>query len=182
MDEFVQNELLSRRLAYLCCKKLNALYTNLVEINQSSEPKESGTDTQPPLPPSSSSATSGSNKDKKDIAVQTISFNEYLNCNHHRDIVMQLSCILQVIVLECPTALVWSGIGDNRSSSVWHGSPLDILPIAPSGLPMSSRMSQSYYKSQLKMAEENIRLRSRQAEGRWYSDKWQSSSIGNWFF
>lgn len=42
--------------------------------------------------------------------------------------------ILQIICIECPTALVWSGVPDGRSTL--NGSPLDLLPMPPSSLPM----------------------------------------------
>lgn len=105
-------------------------------------------------------------------------FNEYANCPHHSDLVMQLSVILQVVTKECPTALVWSGIGENRSSSVLVGSPLDYLQIAPSMLPMPSRCHRSNIeiRNKLMIDEENIKLRSRHAEARWCTDKWQNAN------
>lgn len=83
--------------------------------------------------------------------------------------------------MECPTALVWCGVGENRTTSVWHGSPLDLLQVAPSMLPMPSRVSNTNYRKQLRQSENNIRQRSRQAEGRWCADKWQTSSAGKGF-
>lgn len=89
--------------------------------------------------------------------------------------VLELSCIIQAITLECPTALVWCGTG---SGTIWHGSPLDLLPVPPSSLPMPVRCDTNSYRKQLRQAESNIRERSKKAEGRWCMDKWQSSSTG----
>lgn len=45
-------------------------------------------------------------------------------------------------------------------------------------LPMPSRISTATYRKQLRQAEQKVRNRSRQAEGRWCADKWQTSSAG----
>lgn len=70
-------------------------------------------------------------------------FNDLLQCPHHRDVVMALSSILQVITLECPTALVYNRVGENRSNHPLNHSPLDQLPFPPSVLPMPVRESNS---------------------------------------
>lgn len=87
----------------------------------------------------------------------------------------QLSSIIQTITLECPTALIWCSAG---AGTIWHGSPLDLLPVSPSFLPMPTRFDSEYYRKQVKQAENNIRERSKRAEGRWCTDKWQNSSTG----
>lgn len=45
-------------------------------------------------------------------------------------------------------------------------------------LPMPGRIRTAEYRKQLRQAEQNVRSRSRQAEGRWCADKWQTSSAG----
>lgn len=90
-------------------------------------------------------------------------------------LVIQLSSIIQTIVLECPTALVWSGVG---VGTIWHGSPLDALPVLPSMLPMPLRSDMSSYRKQIEYAENCIRERSKKAEGRWCTEKWQAASKG----
>lgn len=97
------------------------------------------------------------------------------NSDKKKLLVLQLSAIIQTITLECPTALVWCGAG---AGSVWHGSPLDLLPIQPSALPMPARCDPNSYRRQLRQAEHSIRERSKRAEGRWCSDKWQACSAG----
>lgn len=44
--------------------------------------------------------------------------------------------IFQVFTQECPSTLVWNNIGEGKNLSVLNGSPLDMLPCAPSSLPM----------------------------------------------
>lgn len=90
-------------------------------------------------------------------------------------LVLQLSTIIQTICLECPTALVWCGTG---VGTIWHGSPLDNLPILPSMLPVPPRCDMNTYRKQIIQAENCIRERSKKAEGRWCTDKWQASSTG----
>lgn len=78
LDEFVQSELLSRRLAHLCAKKLGHMLSNISDSNVI------------PSPPSESKTEVKENdKDKKDNCisnpVQSI-LAEYQSCSHHRDI------------------------------------------------------------------------------------------------
>lgn len=166
MQDFVQSERLSRKLAYLVAKKLALLLTeminhlNLDAVNRPEQNDDNNNDGE---------------KITKNLNPYENAFNEFLTCPQHRDTVMSLSSILQVITLECPTALIWSGIGENRSSSLF-GSPLDHLPIAPSTLPMPEKSPRSNmeYRQKIMIAEESIRMRSRHAESRWCTDKWQS--------
>ncbi|KAJ2943838.1 hypothetical protein O0L34_g8164 [Tuta absoluta] len=60
-----------------------------------------------------------------------VGFGEILNCAYHRDVIIQLATVLQIICIECPVAMVWSGCGSHK-----QGSPLDLLPLPPSALPM----------------------------------------------
>lgn len=219
MSEFVESERLSRRLAYLVCKKLAHMLTTALEAKenailnggnafdtngavknefqikteiienapltpmsanmnpselaiedtrnttkqQSGETNALGTVDLPPPPPN---------------PLETI-LNEYLTCPHHHDLILQLSAILHIITIECPTALVWSGLGgENRASSALIGSPLDHLPIPPSTLPMPAQCTSSNLelRAQLKQAEENIKKRSRHCELKWCTDKWQNKN------
>lgn len=121
----------------------------------------------------------------------TSAFSDLLQCTYHHDLIISLSSIIQVsflsfkinlnslfqaICLECPTALVWNCIGEGKSSSPLNCSPLDQLPVAPSELPMPVRGSNTYFRHQIKQAEEGVKSRSRAAESRWSCDKWQQSS------
>jgi len=160
MQDFVLSEKLSRKLAYNAAKKLssmiNEMINNLSLDKNNDEAKNQETNNNKPMSPFERA------------------LEEYTTCPLHRDTVMQLSCILQVITLDCPTALIWSGIGENRPS-VYTGSPLDHLPVAPSTLPMpeKSPKSNEEYRLKLRAAEDSIKKRSQQAESRWCTDKWK---------
>lgn len=105
-------------------------------------------------------------------------FHQYISCPQHRGIIISLSAIVQFITLLCPTALVWNNLGEGKSSSVMCASPLDMLPCPPSGLPMPQNSQNSQIRAQLKMSEQQIRLRGRAAEMKWSSDKCQQSTKG----
>lgn len=171
LDEFVQSELLSRRLGYLCCKKIGYMLNNVAESNLMTSPTQNeAIKTEP----------KENEKDKKETPITNPMQNtlvEYRNCPHHRDLILQLSCIIQTITLECPISLVWCSAG---SGTFWYGSPLDLLPMAPSMLPMPARCDTISYKKQLRHAENSIRERSKRAEGRWCTDKWQACPTG-WY-
>ncbi|CAH1994694.1 unnamed protein product [Acanthoscelides obtectus] len=168
LDEFVQSELLSRRLANLCTKRLSQMLNNVADNNLMTSP---ASDTK-------SEQKDGDKEKKENIPPNPIqtSLMEYQNCPHHRDIILQLSTVIQVITLECPTALVWCGAG---SGTVWHGSPLDHLAAPPSALPTPRRAGNvSNYGRQVARAEAAVRERSRRAEGRWCTDRWQNNNDG----
>ncbi|XP_026323522.1 mediator of RNA polymerase II transcription subunit 12-like isoform X2 [Hyposmocoma kahamanoa] len=102
-----------------------------------------------------------------------VGFGEILNCAYHRDVIIQLATILQIICIECPTAMVWSGCGSHL-----QGSPLDLLPLPPSALPMP-HMDSSLTEEHRRMvyeSEQEIAARSKKAESKWCTDKWQTSS------
>lgn len=163
MPDFVLSERLARKLAYSVAKKLSTMINEMVnhmsvEANSKSEQSKS------------------QDPNVKVLNTHERALEEYLTCPQHRDTIVQLSCILQVITLDCPTALIWCGTGDNRPA-VLSGSPLDHLPVAPSTLPMpeKSPKSNAEYRVKLKIAENNIKHRSQQAESRWCADKWCTS-------
>ncbi|XP_060517503.1 mediator of RNA polymerase II transcription subunit 12 isoform X2 [Cylas formicarius] len=165
LDEFVQSELLSRRLCHFAAKKINFMLCNVAESNIITSPQsEIKTDQK------------DSDKDKKENIppnpVQSTLL-EYHNCPHHKDIILQLSTVIHTIVLECPTSLVWCSTGVGTQ---WHGSPLDNLPISPSILPMPARCDMNTYRKQILHAENCIRERSKRVEGKWCTDKWQPTS------
>ena len=165
MQDFVQSERLSRKLAYLVAKKLSAMIHEM--MNHMSLDSNLKTDHQ--------NNEKSQENNTKILSPYEKALEEYLSCPQHRDTIIQLSCILQVVTLDCPTALIWSGVGENRTS-VLSGSPLDHLPVAPSTLPMpeKSPKSNAEYRLKLKVAESNIKHRSQQAESRWCSDKWRT--------
>lgn len=181
MQDFVQSERLCRRMAYIIAKQLSYLLNAAVEQQQMNGIDKKHTQ----------NITNGSvstkilpidnddvEKKKCNIDPFENAINEYMNCPHHRDIILLLSTALQIITIECPTAMVWCGIGENRTSSILCGSPLDHLPIAPSALPMPNKcpLTNADIRGQLQITEAEIILRSKHAENRWFAEKWQNNS------
>lgn len=78
LDEFVQSELLSRRLAHFCTKKLGYMLSNVAETNILTSPaSETKTETK-----------EGDKEKKENVPPNPIQSTmiEYQNCPHHRDI------------------------------------------------------------------------------------------------
>ncbi|KOX75481.1 Mediator of RNA polymerase II transcription subunit 12 [Melipona quadrifasciata] len=169
LEEFVQSELLARRLAYLCCRKLAHMCSNIETNGNPQSPSISKSDV------NGGKDTVNSNQIQNPL---TAAFNDYLSCPHHRDVIYSLSIIIQVITLECPTALVWNSVGEGKAPSVLNGSPLDYLSCPPTALPCPPVSITNPTIKQLKIAQKNIRARSQAAEGKWSCDKWQQSSAG----
>ncbi|XP_066905955.1 mediator of RNA polymerase II transcription subunit 12 isoform X3 [Halyomorpha halys] len=165
LEEFTQNELMARKLAYFCSLRLSQLGTN-----------QSGGGVSPNSPNHSLLGSMQNNNNSNNQAA--ITFNEYLNCPHHKDVVLALSVVIQVITLECPTALVWNSICEGKSACILNGSPLDQLPCSPTQLPMPQRNANTQIRNQLRLSEEIIKQRSHAAENKWSCDKWQTSCAG----
>lgn len=124
-------------------------------------------------------------------------FAEYNGCPQHRGLILALSYVLQTVAIRCPGALVWHHLGDGKGSSILSGSPLDLLPCAPSCLPMAPGADNqsvgcvvcacviSFWffwvqiRSQIRAAENQIAARGRSAEMKWSSDKCQRTNSGN---
>uniref|UniRef100_A0A8C9EYE8 Mediator complex subunit 12 n=1 Tax=Pavo cristatus TaxID=9049 RepID=A0A8C9EYE8_PAVCR len=165
--EFVQSAYLSRRLAYFCTRRLamqldgagghppHILSTQTGNALPSTPTPQPATGNPPPSP-----------------------FSDLLLCPQHRPVVYGLSCILQSIILCCPSALVWHySLTDSRIKT---GSPLDHLPIAPSNLPMpggNSAFTQQV-RAKLREIEQQIKERGQAVEVRWSFDKCQETTAG----
>ncbi|XP_069603385.1 mediator of RNA polymerase II transcription subunit 12 isoform X3 [Ranitomeya imitator] len=163
----VQSAYLSRRLAYFCTRRLAQLLESSGGHAGHLLTAQTGTALPPapaPPPPSGSAPSSP--------------FSDLLQCSQHRPLVFGLSCMLQSIVLCCPSALVWHySLTDNRIKT---GSPLDHLPIAPSSLPMpggNSAFTQQV-RRKLREMEQQIKERGRAVEVRWSFDKCQEATAG----
>uniref|UniRef100_A0A672MWX8 Mediator of RNA polymerase II transcription subunit 12-like n=1 Tax=Sinocyclocheilus grahami TaxID=75366 RepID=A0A672MWX8_SINGR len=127
--EFVQSAYLSRRLAYFCTRRLNLLLSDgSLGPGPGGHPAHGISAQQGnALPPTPTSQPAGGNQPQTP-------FTDFYICPQHRPVVFGLSCMLQSIVLCCPSALVWHySLTDSRNKT---GSPLDLLPIASSNLPM----------------------------------------------
>ncbi|KAK8778545.1 hypothetical protein V5799_020115 [Amblyomma americanum] len=174
VDEFSRSELLSRRLAHHCSRKLSQLVADYTV----SSPRS-----QSPVTTNANSTANGGNTvspvpNAPAISPLAASFAECLSCSHHRSIVLQLSAVLQFITLKCPSALVWNNIGEGKANPILNGSPLDLLPCPPSCLPMPPRPFNAQVRLELRRAEQQVIQRGRAAELHWSCDKWQQMAAG----
>lgn len=170
VEDFTQSEVLSRKLASHCARKLSQLLSDCTNgVNGEVQSVENN----------QSNGVNPANGTQNASNLLIANFTELLSCNHHRNVVLGLSAIIQIITLECSTSLVWHNIGENKSGTSLHGSPLDFLPCAPSNLPMPQRSCNAYLRNELKKSEEQIRMRSIAAEIQWSVDRWQQISSGS---
>ena len=63
--------------------------------------------------------------------------NDQSGCPQHRALLLDMCSLLHTIVLRCTGALVWHHFGEGRHNSMLCGSPLDLLPVPSSSLPMA---------------------------------------------
>uniref|UniRef100_A0A673XZB9 Mediator complex subunit 12 n=1 Tax=Salmo trutta TaxID=8032 RepID=A0A673XZB9_SALTR len=171
--EFVLSAYLSRRLAYFCTRRLNLLLSDgSLGPGAGGHPAHSIL-AQPgnALPPTPTSQPTGGNQPQTP-------FTDFYICPQHRPLVFGLSCMLQSIVLCCPSALVWHySLTDSRNKT---GSPLDLLPISPSNLPMpggNSTFTQQV-RAKVREIEEQVKDRGQAVEFRWSFDKCQETTAG----
>jgi mediator of RNA polymerase II transcription subunit 12 len=99
LEEFVQSELLARRLAYLCCKKIAHMCNN---VDTTCSPQSPSVMAVAAVAAAVKSEMNGS-KDglhppQTAPVVNQLNavFNDFLNCPHHRDVLYGLSTIVQV--------------------------------------------------------------------------------------
>ncbi|XP_013408893.1 mediator of RNA polymerase II transcription subunit 12-like protein [Lingula anatina] len=168
VDEITCAQSISRKLAHFCCKKL-ALMCN--ETGYSTPRSQS------PLVTANANGQLTTTSAPQPNPVLG-AFGEYTSCSQHRGLLLGLSAVLQTIVLKCPSAVVWNNLGEGKSASVLCGSPLDLLPCAPSSLPMPPGPNNAELRALIRSAEHQIKLRGQAAEVRWSSDKCQQSTIG----
>uniref|UniRef100_A0A8C3SUD0 Mediator complex subunit 12 n=1 Tax=Chelydra serpentina TaxID=8475 RepID=A0A8C3SUD0_CHESE len=165
--EFVQSAYLSRRLAYFCTRRL----AMQLDGTGGHLPHILSAQTGAALPSTPAPQPAAGNPPPSP-------FSDLLLCPQHRPVVFGLSCILQSIILCCPSALVWHySLTDSRIKT---GSPLDHLPIAPSNLPMpggSSAFTQQV-RAKLREIEQQIKERGQAVEVRWSFDKCQETTAG----
>ncbi|ELT92763.1 hypothetical protein CAPTEDRAFT_163894 [Capitella teleta] len=172
-SDFVQSQLLSRKLTHFCARKLSQFCN---ESSCSSAPRSNS-----PVVSQSSNANSRSGSATPSHSQHPISslFAEYNGCPQHRGLILALSYVLQTVAIRCPGALVWHHLGDGKGSSILSGSPLDLLPCAPSCLPMAPGADNQSIRSQIRAAENQIAARGRSAEMKWSSDKCQRTNSGS---
>ncbi|XP_027199092.2 mediator of RNA polymerase II transcription subunit 12-like protein [Dermatophagoides pteronyssinus] len=196
VNEFTQSEFLSRHLAFHCARKISQLVAHV-----SSEPgvetdKENVSDHKDPDKTSSSilitNSKSSSNESNNNNVMLISCFKDIIACSKFRELLLSLSCVIQVITIECPTALVWhnfdsSSFFDNTNSvsktPLLHGSPLDYLPCEPSNLPIVSTENVEFLRKRLRNSENLIRYRSANSEKKWFFKTFEAvsstDSVGN---
>uniref|UniRef100_A0A8C7IT06 Mediator complex subunit 12 n=1 Tax=Oncorhynchus kisutch TaxID=8019 RepID=A0A8C7IT06_ONCKI len=173
LGEFVQSAYLSRRLAYFCTRRLNLLLSDgSLGPGAGGHPAHSIL-AQPgnALPPMPTSQPAGGNQPQTP-------FTDFYICPQHRPLVFGLSCMLQSIMLCCPSALVWHySLTDSRNKT---GSPLDLLPISPSNLPMpgGNGTFTQQVRAKVREIEEQVKDRGQAVEFRWSFDKCQETTAG----
>ncbi|KAM4040633.1 mediator of RNA polymerase II transcription subunit 12-like protein isoform 3-T5 [Anomaloglossus baeobatrachus] len=172
-EEFVQSAYLSRRLAYFCSRRLSALLSDCATPAIVHSAIVMMGPNNPPLSAPSPS-TSG-----PVISSVHLPCADFQTCPQHRPLVYGLSCMLQTITLCCPSALVWN-YSTNESKNTNPGSPLDLLQVAPSSLPMSGGNSpfNQQVRAKIHEVEQQIKQRGQAVEVRWSFDKCQESAAG----
>ena len=139
-----QNELLSRKLAYQCAKKVTYLVNETEAMGQPQGQHASNDHSTHPV---------------------ISAFLELTNDPYTRFIILGLSSILQTVATDCSTALVWHYFGENKTPSSLLGSPLDYLPnCAPSALPMPPKPTNQEVRHRIREAEQFIKERSHAVE------------------
>uniref|UniRef100_A0A663E5S5 Mediator complex subunit 12L n=1 Tax=Aquila chrysaetos chrysaetos TaxID=223781 RepID=A0A663E5S5_AQUCH len=172
-EEFVQSAYLSRRLAYFCARRLSLLLSDGPSLVAAHSPHVMMGPSNPPLAAPSPSAPGPV------VSPVQLACSDFLSCPQHRPLVYGLSCMLQTVTLCCPSALVWN-YSTNENKNVNPGSPLDLLQVAPSSLPMPGGNSafNQQVRAKIYEVEQQIKQRGRAVEVRWSFDKCQESTAG----
>uniref|UniRef100_A0A8B9G4Q0 Mediator complex subunit 12L n=1 Tax=Amazona collaria TaxID=241587 RepID=A0A8B9G4Q0_9PSIT len=172
-EEFVQSAYLSRRLAYFCARRLSLLLSDGPNLVAAHSPHMIIGPSNPPLAAPSPTAPGPV------VSPVQLTCSDFLSCPQHRPLVYGLSCMLQTVTLCCPSALVWN-YSTNENKSVNPGSPLDLLHVAPSSLPMPGGNSafNQQVRAKIYEVEQQIKQRGRAVEVRWSFDKCQESTAG----
>ncbi|XP_073215782.1 mediator of RNA polymerase II transcription subunit 12-like protein isoform X12 [Lepidochelys kempii] len=172
-EEFVQSAYLSRRLAYFCARRLSLLLSDTPNLVAAHSPHMIIGPNNPPLAAPSPTATGPV------VSPVQLACSDFFSCPQHRPLVYGLSCMLQTVTLCCPSALVWN-YSTNESKSINPGSPLDLLQVAPSSLPMPGGNSafNQQVRTKIYEVEQQIKQRGCAVEVRWSFDKCQESTAG----
>uniref|UniRef100_A0A8C6N8Y5 Uncharacterized protein n=1 Tax=Melopsittacus undulatus TaxID=13146 RepID=A0A8C6N8Y5_MELUD len=172
-EEFVQSAYLSRRLAYFCARRLSLLLSDGPNLVAAHSPHMIIGPSNPPLAAPSPTAPGPM------VSPVQLACSDFVSCPQHRPLVYGLSCMLQTVTLCCPSALVWN-YSTNENKSVNPGSPLDLLHVAPSSLPMPGGNSafNQQVRAKIYEVEQQIKQRGRAVEVRWSFDKCQESAAG----
>ncbi|XP_078488259.1 mediator of RNA polymerase II transcription subunit 12-like protein isoform X1 [Ciona intestinalis] len=169
IEEVTMNQLLARRMSFAAARHLSWLFIEGANSRSQSPALQSGNNTPGTSTPQLTRPTSVQLKQQ---------------CPEHLlSIAHTLACVIQCTVITCPGALVWYQPFDAKAS----GSPLDLLPCAPSDLPLpdipkwdtealeTDRLTRLLLQEQ----EGDIVRRSRASEMKWSTDKCQESTTGH---
>ncbi|NWU18109.1 MD12L protein, partial [Cephalopterus ornatus] len=172
-EEFVQSAYLSRRLAYFCARRLSLLLSDGPNLVAAHSPHMILGPSNPALAVPSPTAPGPG------VGPAQLTCSDFLACPQHRALVYGLSCVLQTVTLCCPSALVWN-YSTNENKNINPGSPLDLLQVAPSSLPMPGGNSafNQQVRAKIYEVEQQIKQRGRAVEVRWSFDKCQESAAG----
>uniref|UniRef100_A0A8C0ER01 Mediator complex subunit 12L n=1 Tax=Bubo bubo TaxID=30461 RepID=A0A8C0ER01_BUBBB len=174
-EEFVQSAYLSRRLAYFCARRLSLLLSDGPNLVAAHSPHMIIGASNPPLAAPSPPAAGPV------VSPVQLACSDFLSCPQHRPLVYGLSCMLQTVTLCCPSALVWN-YSTNENKNVNPGSPLDLLQVAPSSLPMPGGNSafNQQVRAKIYEVEQQIKQRGRAVEVRWSFDKYECNATSAW--
>jgi len=174
--EFAKSEMLSRKLAHQCAKKITLMVQETEAFTAGSSSSSNAPSENPSAgqtsatsstvtTPTKSATVPGTNQQLPPVIAGLL---ELQNDPYSRIIIFGLSSLVQTIVLECPSALVWNYFGENKTPSSLLGSPLDHLPnLSPSSLPMPPRANNPAIRQHIRQCEGYVKERSAAAEMHW---------------
>ncbi|XP_046852491.1 mediator of RNA polymerase II transcription subunit 12-like protein isoform X2 [Xenia sp. Carnegie-2017] len=181
LDQIVHSQVLSRTLAMYCARKLSVLLSAAEQMRD--EQKQNQLNNAPTENESASPSTITTKGALEGVKLQPPLFSQYKGCSQHQSLVSGFSCILQVITICCPGALIWNPVlmttskpGSCNEQSKRHvpGSALDKLALSPSELPLPSSFTSPVIRKQIEdlliSKEEEIKARSKAVERKWAVD------------
>lgn len=137
MFHFLQSELLSRRLAHFCCKRIAIMFNDFTQSSHFDKAIK-----QLPQPPQIISSSSAPIQHQYVVKNQVTAsavrglFARMVKCPQHHDMLRSMLSVVYSVQLGCMQALVWNRVGEmgGVSGGPYNGSALDFLPCAPSQL------------------------------------------------
>ncbi len=147
MHLFLQSELLSRRLAYFCCRRLSQMFNEFSACFYDSAIKQLKTGTSAQKLDNSTAGKQGVNATdqtavatpnpvittaatpnqiinyvlKKNVSMGSVKavFDKFVKCTVHRNQIILLTSIVHAIELGCMQALIWNDVGKSGSKRIY---------------------------------------------------------------